>query len=125
MQSCRVSFFFSSRRRHTRFDCDWSSDVCSSDLVVGSVVQTMLIVAVTIGVALLVGFRPTATPVEWLAVAGVVVMVGFALTWLSVALGMVTKSVETGSNLSIPLVFLPFPGSGFVPTASKPGRTAR
>src|SRR5256886_9638424 len=27
-----VSFFFSSRRRHTRFDCDWSSDVCSSDL---------------------------------------------------------------------------------------------
>src|SRR2546430_240954 len=30
---CRLdSFFFSSRRRHTRFDCDWSSDVCSSDL---------------------------------------------------------------------------------------------
>src|SRR2546430_11562823 len=32
--SHRLSFFFfSSRRRHTRFDCDWSSDVCSSDLV--------------------------------------------------------------------------------------------
>src|SRR2546430_4877220 len=30
--SCIVFFFFSSRRRHTRFDCDWSSDVCSSDL---------------------------------------------------------------------------------------------
>src|SRR2546430_5383143 len=29
---CCVVFFFSSRRRHTRFDCDWSSDVCSSDL---------------------------------------------------------------------------------------------
>src|SRR5256886_13504144 len=28
----RSFFFFSSRRRHTRFDCDWSSDVCSSDL---------------------------------------------------------------------------------------------
>src|SRR2546427_8569381 len=28
----RLFFFFSSRRRHTRFDCDWSSDVCSSDL---------------------------------------------------------------------------------------------
>src|SRR2546430_11840893 len=27
-----MMFFFSSRRRHTRFDCDWSSDVCSSDL---------------------------------------------------------------------------------------------
>src|SRR2546430_5849479 len=30
---CYLFFFFSSRRRHTRFDCDWSSDVCSSDLV--------------------------------------------------------------------------------------------
>src|SRR5688572_31963044 len=30
-------FFFSSRRRHTRFDCDWSSDVCSSDLVMARV----------------------------------------------------------------------------------------
>src|SRR5688572_31681688 len=29
-------FFFSSRRRHTRFDCDWSSDVCSSDLTLES-----------------------------------------------------------------------------------------
>src|SRR2546430_9929600 len=29
---CWCFFFFSSRRRHTRFDCDWSSDVCSSDL---------------------------------------------------------------------------------------------
>src|SRR2546430_9919912 len=31
-----VFFFFSSRRRHTRFDCDWSSDVCSSDLTIRS-----------------------------------------------------------------------------------------
>src|SRR5256886_8376744 len=37
MQSVALlSFFFSSRRRHTRFDCDWSSDVCSSDLINGS-----------------------------------------------------------------------------------------
>src|SRR2546427_505824 len=33
MSSLLIFFFFSSRRRHTRFDCDWSSDVCSSDLV--------------------------------------------------------------------------------------------
>src|SRR2546430_7586809 len=32
MREFSVVFFFSSRRRHTRFDCDWSSDVCSSDL---------------------------------------------------------------------------------------------
>src|SRR5256886_131411 len=34
-------FFFSSRRRHTRFDCDWSSDVCSSDLRVQEVAQRL------------------------------------------------------------------------------------
>src|SRR5688572_32505832 len=36
------SFFFSSRRRHTRFDCDWSSDVCSSDLVGDYVTPTLV-----------------------------------------------------------------------------------
>ena len=88
--------------------------------VLGSLLQALLIVAVTVGVALLVGFRPTAAPVEWLAVAGIVVMVGFTLTWLSVALGLVTKSVETASNLPMPLVLLPFLSSGFVPTDSMP-----
>src|SRR2546427_6361814 len=34
-------FFFSSRRRHTRFDCDWSSDVCSSDLFAGRFAQAV------------------------------------------------------------------------------------
>ena len=43
-----------------------------------------------------------------------------AITWLSVALGMVTNSVETASNLPMPLMLLPFLGSGFVPTASMP-----
>src|SRR5256886_10268083 len=33
--SSLICFFFPSRRRHTRFDCDWSSDVCSSDLAAG------------------------------------------------------------------------------------------
>src|SRR5256886_6359409 len=37
-----IFFFISSRRRHTRFDCDWSSDVCSSDLVVGGHIQNFV-----------------------------------------------------------------------------------
>src|SRR2546430_3514488 len=36
-----VIFFFSSRRRHTRFDCDWSSDVCSSDLSLASIAYSI------------------------------------------------------------------------------------
>src|SRR2546427_8947434 len=38
----RLFFFFSSRRRHTIFDCDWSSDVCSSDLPVANTPQAIL-----------------------------------------------------------------------------------
>ncbi|MCO1598890.1 ABC transporter permease [Micromonospora sp. RHAY321] len=88
--------------------------------VLGSLLQTLLSLAVVTGVALLVGFRPTANPVEWLAAIGVLAMITFALTWLSVALGLVSKSVETASNLPMPLVLLPFLGSGFVPTDSMP-----
>jgi ABC-2 type transport system permease protein len=86
----------------------------------GSKVQTMLSLAVVTGVALLIGFRPSATPVEWVATAGLLAMITLALTWLCVAFGLVAKTVEAASNLPTPLVFLPFLGSGFVPTESMP-----
>jgi ABC-2 type transport system permease protein len=88
--------------------------------VLGSMVQTMLSLVVVIGVALLIGFRSNATPIEWVAAAGVLALVTFALTWLCVAFGLVAKTVEAASNLPQPLVFLPFLGSGFVPTDSMP-----
>ncbi|MER7417786.1 ABC transporter permease [Micromonospora peucetia] len=88
--------------------------------VLGSVVQTMLSLAMVTGVALLIGFRTTTGPSAWLAAVGVLAMTTFAFTWLSVALGLVSKSVETASNLPSPLVYLPFIGSGFVPTDSMP-----
>lgn len=88
--------------------------------VLGSLVQTMLSIAAVLGVALLIGFRPTAGPVEWLATIGFLVAVTFALVWFSVALGLVSKSVESASNVGLPLVLLPFLGSGFVPTDSMP-----
>ena len=86
----------------------------------GSMIQTMLSLAVVTVVAMLIGFRPNAAAVEWLAAIGVLALAAFALTWLTVALGLVTKSVEAASNLPQPLVFLPFLGSGFVPTESLP-----
>ena len=88
--------------------------------VLGDMIQTLLSMAVVVGVALLIGFRPDATPVEWVATVGLLALITLALTWFSVALGMVPKSVETASNLPMPLVFLPFLGSGFVPTDSMP-----
>ena len=92
--------------------------------VLGSLVQALIALAAITGVALLIGFAPTATAVEWIAAIGLLVASSFALTWLSVALGLVTKSVETASNLPMPLILLPFLGSGFVPTESMPAGLA-
>jgi ABC-2 type transport system permease protein len=88
--------------------------------VVGSMIQTMLSMAVVFGVAVLVGFRPTAGGVQWVAAIGLLAMISFALIWLAVAFGLVAKSAETASNLPMPLFLLPFLGSGFVRTGSMP-----
>jgi ABC-2 type transport system permease protein len=88
--------------------------------VLGSLIQTMLSIAAVLGVALLIGFRPSAGPGDWLALTGVLVMMAFAFIWLSVALGLASRTVESSSNVGLPLVLLPFLGSGFVPTGSMP-----
>jgi ABC-2 type transport system permease protein len=88
--------------------------------VVGSVIQTMIATVVVTGVALGIGYRPDGGAVGLVGAAGLVATVAFALVWLSVALGMVAQNVESASNLPMPLVLLPFFGSGFVPTESLP-----
>jgi ABC-2 type transport system permease protein len=88
--------------------------------VVGSVIQAVIGIGIITGVALLVGFRPNATAVEWVAAVGVLLMIAFALTWLSVALGLVARNVESASNIPMPLMILPFLSSGFVPVESMP-----
>ncbi|MGY1699285.1 ABC transporter permease [Geodermatophilus sp. SYSU D00766] len=89
--------------------------------VVGAVVQTLVGLALVLAVALLVGFRPDASALEWVAAVGVLAMTSFALSWLSVAMGLWTRTVEAASNLPMPLMLLPFFGSGFVPVESMPG----
>lgn len=88
--------------------------------VVGCVLQTLIAIALVIGLALLMGFRPNATPVEWLAAIGLLALVTVALTWLAAAMGMACKTPETASNAPMPLQFLPLLGSAVVPTDSMP-----
>lgn len=88
--------------------------------VLASLIQTLISIAIVLGVAVLLGFRPTAGPAGWLAAVGVIALFAFALTWLATALGLAAKSVETASNTPMFLTLLPFLGSGFVPTASMP-----
>jgi ABC-2 type transport system permease protein len=88
--------------------------------VLGSLILTLVSLAVTIGAALLIGYHPAASPLQWLGAIGLLVLLAIALIWLSVALGLVAKSVETASNLPLFLILLPFLGSGFVPVHSVP-----
>jgi ABC-2 type transport system permease protein len=88
--------------------------------VLGALVQNFLALTAATAAAVAMGFRPAATALDWLAVLGVLAMFTFAITWLSVALAMLSKNVATASNLPMPLLILPFLGSGVVPTASMP-----
>jgi ABC-2 type transport system permease protein len=88
--------------------------------VLGSLILTLISLAVTIGVALLIGYDPGASALQWLGALGLLVLLAIALIWLSVAFGLVAKSVETASNLPMFLLLLPFFGSGFVPVESMP-----
>ncbi|MEV0296043.1 ABC transporter permease [Nocardia sp. NPDC050710] len=88
--------------------------------VVGSMIQALLGTAVVTGIAVLLGFRATTSPLHWLGAAGIVVLFTLGLTWLSAALGLIAPSVEIASNIPMPLMLLPLFGSGFVPTDSMP-----
>jgi ABC-2 type transport system permease protein len=88
--------------------------------VVGTLVQTVIGLVVVTGVALLVGFSPAAGFGGWLAVAGLLLLLTLALTWLAVAMGLAAKTVESASNTPLLFTLLPFFGSGFVPTDSMP-----
>ncbi|HET8683436.1 MAG TPA: ABC transporter permease, partial [Micromonosporaceae bacterium] len=84
--------------------------------VLGTLIQTGIGLVAVLAVALLVGFRPDADIVEWVAAVGLLAMIALAITWLCVACGLAAKSVETASNIPMPLMLLPFLSSGFAPT---------
>jgi ABC-2 type transport system permease protein len=89
--------------------------------VLGGMFQAALTLALVLAVSILIGFRTSASAMDWVGVAGVLAMTSFALIWLTAALGMATNSVEAASNIGMPIVLLVFLSSGFVPADSLPG----
>jgi ABC-2 type transport system permease protein len=88
--------------------------------VIGTLLQTLAVLVLVAGVSLVMGFRPAAGPLAWLAAAGVLMLFAFALIWLSTALGLAAKSVETASNTPMFLTLLPFLSGGFVLISTLP-----
>ncbi|GAA2759344.1 ABC transporter permease [Actinopolymorpha rutila] len=92
--------------------------------VVASVLTNLVAVAALVGVAFALGFRPSAGLLDWLGAVGMVVLLGLAAGWLTIALGLAAKSPETAGLASVPLVMLPFFSSAIVP-AEKMGPGVR
>jgi ABC-2 type transport system permease protein len=94
----------------------------------GHVVATMLgcliASAVIIGMAFALGFRSSASPLDWLGVIGIIVATAFAAAWLTVALGIAAKTPESAGLTVVPLILLPFLSSAIVP-AAKMGQGVR
>ena len=88
--------------------------------VLGNTIQGLLCLAFVLGIALVMGLRPSAGPLAWLTLTGFLALVCFSVSWVAIAMGMSAKSVETASNTPMVFTLLPFLGSGFVPTDSMP-----
>jgi len=92
--------------------------------VIASLLNNVIAVAAIVGTAFALGFRPSASLLDWLGVAGMVVLVGFSIGWFTVALGLSAKSVETAGLATVPLIMLPFLSTAIVP-ADKMGPGAK
>ncbi|WP_433921124.1 ABC transporter permease [Paenibacillus taichungensis] len=88
--------------------------------VLTSLISNTLTVVIVILVALLMGFRSSASILDWLAVTGILALFTLALTWLAVIPGLTAGSMEGATAYSYPLIFLPFISSAFVPTETMP-----
>ncbi len=91
--------------------------------VLAAMAQTVLGVFVVLAIAVALGFRGGSVA-GWAGAAGILLLMGWAMTWLSVALGLASGSVEAASNAPMPLILLPFLSSGFVPTDTMPSGLA-
>jgi ABC-2 type transport system permease protein len=88
--------------------------------VTGSVIRTLITGAAVCLFALALGFSPDATAFGWLAAVGLFALLGMALSWLTVAFGLLAKTPAGANSLSLILLVLPFVSSAFVPTATMP-----
>ena len=81
--------------------------------VLASLIQTLMSIGIVLAVAVALGFRPTAGPLEWLGAIGMLALFSLALIWLATALGLAAKSVETASNTPMFLYAAPAPRQRF------------
>ena len=88
--------------------------------VVASLVRNLLATGVVIGVALLVGFRPTADVWGWIGAVAMIALYILTITYLFAAIGLAAGSPEAASGYGFIILFLPYLSSAFVPVDTMP-----
>jgi len=88
--------------------------------VVASLLRNLVATLVVIGVAVAVGFRPTAGGAEWALMLGLVAVYILAITYLFAAIGLAASSPEAAGGYGFILMFLPYISSAFVPVDTMP-----
>lgn len=88
--------------------------------VVASLAKNLVTTAIVFGLALLMGFRPTASPLEWLAAVGVILLFVHWITWLATLVGVLVRSPDAAGGFAFFVMFLPYVSSAFVPVATMP-----
>lgn len=88
--------------------------------VVASVARNALATTLVIAVALLIGWRPTAGPGEWVAAIGMLMLFILAISWAAAAVGLVARTPESASMVTMVLAFLPYVSTAFVPADTLP-----
>jgi len=83
--------------------------------VIATVLRSLIAIAAIIGVAFALGFRSSASLLDWLGAVGFIVVVCVATSWLTVALGLAAKTPESAAMATVPLILLPFLSSAIVP----------
>jgi len=83
--------------------------------VASALARTLVSAALVIGIAIGLGFRPTADASQWLAAAGFTALLVLALTWLAVPFGLAAKTAEGLTGFILIVQLLPFVSSAFVP----------
>jgi ABC-2 type transport system permease protein len=88
--------------------------------VAASAARNSISTVLVLGLAFLIGFRPSAGPLDWLAAAGVLLLFILAMSWLSATIGLLAKSPEAASGFTFMVMFLPYASSAFVPVNTMP-----
>jgi ABC-2 type transport system permease protein len=88
--------------------------------VVASVLRNLLATAIVIAVGVAVGFRPDATLLDWVAMAGIVTLYILAITYLFAAIGLAASGPEAAGSFGFILLFVPYVSSAFVPIDTLP-----